>query len=146
MAVEHDIVRAWANLHFTYGAVRKLLDERLHAEADCSLSDLDVLTELHCTPDHRVQMLALADRLGGDARGSDQDHRPGGRPRMGRRDRPAHNRREVYAVITEDGSRTFEQGRAVYIRLLTETLGAHLDDVALHELATSTGKLLKALT
>lgn len=146
MAAEDDVVRAWANLHFAYRAMRKLLDERLRAEAECSLSDVDVLAELHCTPGHRLQMLALADRLGVSR---------GGLTRIidrlvdrgwVSRDRPPYNRREVYAVITEDGSRKLRQARAVYIRLLTQTLGVHLDDAALNELATSTGNLLKALT
>lgn len=145
MAAEHDIVQAWANLHFTYGAMRKLVNERLRTEAGCSLSDLDVLTELQCTPDQRLQMLALAERLevtrGGLTRIVDRVVDRG----WVSRDRPAENRREVYAVITEDGRRKFEQGRAVYVRLLTETLGAHLDDAALNELATITGTLLKAL-
>jgi DNA-binding MarR family transcriptional regulator len=146
VAAEHDIVQAWANLHFAYGAMRKLLDERLRTEAECSLSDIDVLTELQCTPDQRLQMLTLAERLevtrGGLTRIVDRVVDRG----WVSRDRPAHNRREVYAVMTEEGSRKFQQGRAVYVRLLTETLGAHLDDAALGELANSTGKLLKALT
>lgn len=146
MAAEADVIRAWANLHFTHAAMRKLLDERLRAEGECTLSDHDVLTALQCTPDHRLQMLALADRLGvtrgGLTRIIDRLVDRG----WVSRDRPAHNRREVYAVITEDGSRKLQQARAVYIRLLTQTLGAHLGDAALNELAASTGKLLKALT
>ena len=146
MAAENNVVRAWANLHFTYRAMSKLLDERLHAEAECSLSDVDVLSEVHCTPEHRLQMLTLADRLGvtrgGLTRIIDRLVDRG----WVSRDRPAHNRREVYAVITDDGSRKLRQARAVYVRLLTQTLGAHLDDAALDELASSTGKLLEALT
>ena len=58
------MVRAWASMHFAYREMSKLLDERLRAESECSLSDVDVLNELLCTPDHRLQMLTLADRLG----------------------------------------------------------------------------------
>ena len=39
------------------------------------------------------------------------------------RDRPAHNRREVYAVITGAGERVVRQARTVYIRLLMDSLG-----------------------
>jgi DNA-binding MarR family transcriptional regulator len=145
MATEDCVVRAWAGLHFAYGAVRKLLDDRLRTESECSLSDVDVLNELHCTPGHRMQMLALADRLGvtrgGLTRIIDRLVERG----WVSRDRPAHNRREVYAVVTDEGSRVLGQARAVYIRLLNQTLGAHLDDAALDDLATSMNKLLVAL-
>lgn len=145
MATEDSVVRAWASLHFAYGAVRKLVDDRLRRESECSLSDVDVLNELHCTPGHRLQMLDLADRLGvtrgGLTRIIDRLVERG----WVSRDRPAHNRREVYAVVTDEGSRVLRQARAVYIRLLHETLGAHLDDAALDDVATSMNKLLAAL-
>jgi DNA-binding MarR family transcriptional regulator len=145
MATEDSVVRAWAGLHFAYGAVRKLLDDRLRRESECSLSDVDVLNELHCTPGHRLQMLDLADRLGvtrgGLTRIIDRLVERG----WVSRDRPANNRREVYAVVTDEGSRVLRQARAVYIRLLNETLGAHLDDAALDDIATSMNKLLGAL-
>jgi DNA-binding MarR family transcriptional regulator len=62
-----------------------------------------------------------------------------------RRDRPARNRREVYAAVTDDGARVLDHARTVYIRLLTETLGAHLDDAALDDLAAAMAKLRAAL-
>lgn len=146
MADEQDVVRAWANLHFSYGAMRKLLEVRLHAEADCSLSDLDVLTEVTCVPEQRMQMLTLADRLGvtrgGLTRIIDRLVERG----WVERDRPAHNRREVYAAVTEAGNRQFVAARTVYIQLLTETLGTYLDDASIDELGNSTGKLLAVLT
>jgi DNA-binding MarR family transcriptional regulator len=61
------------------------------------------------------------------------------------RERPAHNRREVYAAVTEDGARVLHHARTVYIRLLTETLGAHLDDAALDDLAAGMAKLRSGL-
>src|SRR6476661_2219651 len=63
MADEDGVVRAWTGLHFAYREMSKLLDERLRAESPCSLSDVDVLNELYCTPEHRLQMLVLAERL-----------------------------------------------------------------------------------
>jgi DNA-binding MarR family transcriptional regulator len=145
VAAEDSVVRAWASLHFAYREMSKLVDERLRAEAECSLSDMDVLNELACTPDHRLQMLDLADRLGvtrgGLTRIIDRLVERG----WVSRDRPEHNRREVYAVITDDGARVVHHARGVYIRLLMDTLGAHLDDAALDEVATSMRKLHEAL-
>jgi DNA-binding MarR family transcriptional regulator len=146
VATEDTVVRAWVSLHFTYGAMRKLLDERLRKESECSLSDVDVLNELYCSPGHRLQMLTLADRLGVTRGGLTKIIDRLVECGWVGRDRPAHNRREVYALITGEGSRVLRRARAVYIQLLTQTLGAHLDDAALDGLAASMGTLLEALT
>jgi DNA-binding MarR family transcriptional regulator len=145
VAGEDGVIGAWANLHFAYREMSKLLDERLRADSECSLSDVDVLNELYCTSEHRLQMLVLAERLGvtrgGLTRIIDRLVERG----WVSRDRPAHNRREVYAAVTDDGARVLRHARAVYIRTLTETLGAHLDDGALDDLAASMGKLRAGL-
>jgi DNA-binding MarR family transcriptional regulator len=145
VASEHGVVRAWAALHFAYREMSKRLDERLRAESECSLSDVDVLNELYCTPEQRLQMLVLAERLGvtrgGLTRIVDRLVERG----WVSRERPAHNRREVYAAVTEDGARVLHHARTVYIRLLTETLGAHLDDAALDDLAAGMAKLRSGL-
>ena len=145
MAGEDCVVRAWAGLHFAYREMSRLLDERLRAESECSLSDVDVLNELYCTPEQRLQMLVLAERLGvtrgGLTRIVDRLVERG----WVSRERPAHNRREVYAAVTEDGARVLHHARTVYIRLLTETLGAHLDDAALDDLAAGMAKLRSGL-
>lgn len=145
MAAEDNVVRAWASMHFAYREMSKLVDERLRAESECSLSDMDVLNELFCTPDHRLQMLTLADRLGVTRGGLTRIvDRLVERGWVGR-DRPEHNRREVYAVITDEGTRVVQQARAVYIRVLRQTLGTHLDDAALDELAAGLTKLRDAI-
>ena len=145
MAGEDCVVRAWAGLHFAYREMSRLLDERLRAESECSLSDVDVLNELYCTPEQRLQMLVLAERLGvtrgGLTRIVDRLVEHG----WVSRERPAHNRREVYAAVTEDGARVLRHARTVYIRLLTETLGAHLDGAALDDLAAGMAKLRAGL-
>jgi DNA-binding MarR family transcriptional regulator len=145
VAGEDCVVRAWAGLHFAYREMSRLLDERLRAESECSLSDVDVLNELHCTPEQRLQMLVLAERLGvtrgGLTRIVDRLVERG----WVSRERPAHNRREVYAAVTEEGARVLGHARTVYIRLLTETLGAYLDDAALDDLAAGMAKLRAGL-
>lgn len=106
-------------------------------ETECSLSDVDVLNEVHCTPGQRLRMLDLAERLGvtrgGLTRIVDRLVARGWLIR----ERPAQNRREVFALITDEGRRVLRDARVVYIRVLTETLGAYLDDPALDELAIS---------
>ncbi len=146
MAAEDSVVRAWASMHFAYREMSKLLDERLRAESECSLSDVDVLNELFCTPDHRLQMLALADRLGVTRGGLTRIIDRLVERSWVSRDRPEHNRREGYAVITDEGARVVQHARAVYIRVLRQTLGTHLDDAALDDLAAGMTKLRDAIT
>src|SRR6478672_4877748 len=121
MADEDGVVRAWANLHFAYREMSRLLDERLRAESERTLSDVDVLNELYCTPEHRLQMLVLAERLritrGGLTRIVDRLVERG----WVRRDRPARNRREVYAAVTEDGARVLHHAFIFNVRPPTET-------------------------
>jgi DNA-binding MarR family transcriptional regulator len=142
---ESEMIAAWSNLHRLYTAMRRQLDERLAVEAGCSLFDHDLLSRVECAPDRRMQMLDLADKM---------EVTRGGLTRIidrlverdwVRRDRPDSNRREVYALITDAGLGTLDRARAVYLRVLDETLGGHLTAHELHEFVHSSNKLLKAL-
>jgi len=132
-------------MHLADDAVRRVLDQRLTAEAGCSLLEHDLLAWLAAQPQRRLQMLTLADLLGvtrgGLTRIVDRLVERGWLDR----DRPASNRREVYAVLTPDGHHAIEHARAVYLSALRQTLGAHLNKTELNELARITDKLLRAL-
>ena len=49
-------------------------------------------------------------------------------------------------MITDEGARAVQHARAVYIRVLRQTLGTHLDDAALDDLAAGLAKLRDAIT
>jgi DNA-binding MarR family transcriptional regulator len=142
---ESEMIAVWGNLHRLYSAMRRSLDERLQAEAGCSLFDHDLLTRLDCASDRRMRMLELANRMevtrGGLTRIIDRLVERG----WVRRDRPESNRREVYALITDGGARTLDQARAVYLRVLDRTLGGQLSEDELAEFGNSTNKLLMVL-
>ncbi|AXB45543.1 hypothetical protein A4R43_26150 [Amycolatopsis albispora] len=75
---------------------------------------------MRCSERGQLQMLTLADRLGVTRGGRIIDwHVERGRVR---RDRPEHNRREVYAVLTDEGGEVLDRAREVYLRVLSETL------------------------
>jgi DNA-binding MarR family transcriptional regulator len=145
MPAERTVVLTWRNLHLAGGAVRRILDERLTAEAGCSLLEHDLLAWLTAHPHRRLQMLRLAELLGvtrgGLTRIVDRLVDRGWLDR----ERPDTNRREVYAVLTPDGQHAMEQARAVYIGTLQQTLGTHLNRTELTELARITDKLVAAL-
>ena len=140
------VVLTWRSLHLADSAVRKLLDTRLQGEAGCSLLDHDLLAWLAAAPQQRLQMFDLAGLLGvtrgGLTRIVDRLVERG----WVVRDRPASNRREVHAVVTSDGQRAIAQAREIYVSVLQQTLGTHLDRTELDELDRIAGKLLNALT
>lgn len=146
MPFERDVVLAWRSLHLSDRAILRMLDKRLISDAGCSLIEHDLLAWLQAAAQQRLQMLELADLLdvtrGGLTRIVDRLVQRG----WVQRDRPASNRREVHAKLTTEGQRAIERARATYVRLLTETLGTHLDDSELDQLGRITGKLHHALT
>jgi DNA-binding MarR family transcriptional regulator len=146
MPTERSVILTWRSLHLADSAIRQVLDQRLAAEAGCSLLEHDLLAWLAAAPQQRLQMLTLADLLdvtrGGLTRIVDRLAERG----WIERDRPAANRREVYAVLTSEGQHATGQTRTVYLSVLRETLGTHLSRAELDDLARITGKLLGALT
>ncbi|MEV6430658.1 MarR family transcriptional regulator [Nocardia sp. NPDC051463] len=146
MSATRTVVLAWRNLHLVDTAVRGLLDKRLLAEAGCSLLEHDLLAWLAATPQRRLQMLDLADMLGVTRGGLTRIVDRLEERSWVERDRPASNRREVYAVLTAEGERAVVGARTVYSRVLRETLGTHLSSEELDELDRIAGKLRTALT
>jgi DNA-binding MarR family transcriptional regulator len=145
MPAERYVVLTWRSLHLADDAIRRILDERLLAECGCSLLEHDLLAWLKTAPQRRMQMLTLADMLGvtrgGLTRIVDRLVERG----WVERDRPASNRREVYAVLTPAGQQAIQHARAHYLSVLNKTLGAHLNKAELDELARITTKLLDTL-
>jgi DNA-binding MarR family transcriptional regulator len=146
MSGKHDIVLTWRSLHLADCVVRRALDQRLTGEAECSLLEHDLLAWVTVAPKQRLQMLELADLLGvtrgGLTRIVDRLVRRG----WIQRDRPESNRRAVHAVLTPAGQEATVHARAVYLSTLNQTLGAHLCDHELAQLAGITDKLRTALT
>ncbi len=141
-----NILLTWRSLDLADSAVRRALNQRLAAEAHCSLLEHDALAWLGAAPGGRLRMLELADRLGVT---------PGGLTRIIdrlvergwiKRDRSPANRREVYAMLTPAGHDAMGVARSSYVAVLSGTLGGSLDEDDLSELRRITGKLLDALT
>ena len=145
MATAPSVVLTWRSLHLADSTVRRVLDERLTAEAGCSLLEHDLLAWLTAAPQRRLQMLKLADLLGVTRGGLTRIVDRLVERRWIERDRPASNRREVYALLTSDGQHAVEHARVVYLSVVQQTLGAHLSKAELAELARITSKVLGAL-
>lgn len=138
-------ILTWRSWHLIDGVVRDQLDERLAAEAGCSLLEHDVLAWLAASPGQRMRMLDLAARLrvtpGGLTRIVDRLVRRG----WIHRDHPADNRREVHAALTREGTAAFAAARAVYSEVIEEAFAGHLDEQDLVALDRISRKLLGQL-
>jgi DNA-binding MarR family transcriptional regulator len=142
MANQPPAILTWRNLHLADAVVCDELNARLDEEAGCSLIEHDLLAWLAAAPRGRLRMLDLATRLrvtaGGLTRIIDRLVERG----WIERDRPAENRREVYATLTRAGTAALRTARVVYSRVVEETFACHLDEQDLLTLARITQKLL----
>jgi DNA-binding MarR family transcriptional regulator len=145
MANPTPAILTWRNLHLADTAVCDALNARLAEKAGCSLIEHDLLAWLAAAPGKRLRMLDLATRL---------RITPGGLTRIIdrlvdrgwiQRDRPADNRREVYATLTPAGAAAHRTARVVYGRVIQETFARHLDEHDLITLGRIAHKLLDQL-
>jgi DNA-binding MarR family transcriptional regulator len=116
------VLRVWRNLHLVDALVCAELNARLAATAGCSLVEHDLLAWVFAAPSQRLRMLELADLLrvtpGGLTRIVDRTVERG----WIRRERLAGNRREVYAVLTDEGRALLRSARPAYLGVLQEMI------------------------
>jgi DNA-binding MarR family transcriptional regulator len=139
------ILRIWRNLHLVDALVCEELNARLAAQAGCSLVEHDLLAWVFAAPSQRLRMLELAGLLrvtpGGLTRIVDRTVERG----WIRRDRPAGNRREVYAVLTDEGRALLRSARPAYLGVLQDMIAGQLSGADLATLRDVSGTLLDRL-
>ena len=139
------VLQIWRNLHLVDALVCDELNARLAARAGCSLVEHDLLAWIFAAPSQRLRMQELARLLrvtaGGLTRIVDRTVDRG----WVRRDRPADNRREVYAVLTDAGHDQLRSASPVYAGVLEEMIAGQLADADLSALLDVSGKLLDRL-
>jgi DNA-binding MarR family transcriptional regulator len=145
MANPPPAILTWRDLHLADAVVCDALNARLAEQAGCSLVEHDLLAWLAAASGKRLRMLDLAARL---------RVTPGGLTRIIdrlvdrgwlQRDRPADNRREVYATLTREGAAALRTARVVYVRVIEETFARHLDEQDLITLGGIAHRLLDRL-
>ena len=138
-------LRIWRNLHLVDALVCEELNATLAARAGCTLVEYDLLAWVFAAPSQRMRMLELARLLrvtpGGLTRIVDRTVKTG----WIRRDRPADNRREVYAVLTDEGRALLRSARPAYLGALQEMIAGQLARADLAALLDLSGKLLNRL-
>ncbi len=145
MASATPAILIWRDLHLADAVVCDALNARLAEQAGCSLIEHDLLAWLAAAPGERLRMLDLAARLrvtpGGLTRIIDRLVERG----WIQRDHPADNRREVHATLTGAGAGALRSARVVYLRVIEETFGRHLDEQDLIALGGIAHRLLDRL-
>jgi DNA-binding MarR family transcriptional regulator len=145
VATQPAVLAIWRNLHLADAVVCQELNARLAARVGCSLVEHDVLAWVSAAPSQRLRMAELAGMLrvtpGGLTRIVDRTVERG----WIQRDRPADNRREVYAVLTTAGRDLLRSARQTYSGVLQEMIAGQLDNADLLALLDVSQKLLDGL-
>ena len=145
MASPPTVLAIWRNLHLADAMICQELSARLTARAGCSLVEHDVLAWVSAAPSQRLRMADLAGLLrvtpGGLTRIIDRTVERG----WIQRDRPADNRREVYAVLTSAGRDLLRSARQTYSGALHEMIAGPLDEADLSALLNLSQKLRDGL-
>jgi len=145
MAAPPTVLTIWRNLHLADATICQELNARLTARVGCSLTEHDVLAWVSAAPSQRLRMADLAGLLrvtpGGLTRIIDRTVERG----WIQRDRPADNRREVYAVLTSAGRSLLRSARHTYLGALQEMIAGQLAEADLSMLLNVSQKLLDGL-
>ena len=139
------VLMIWRNLHLADAVICERLNAALTAGVGCSLLEHDLLAWVAAAPSQRLRMAELAGLLhvtpGGLTRIIDRTVERG----WIERDRPAANRREVHAVLTDAGHEILRAARPRYLAVLQETIAGQLGDADLAALRTLSQRLLERL-
>jgi DNA-binding MarR family transcriptional regulator len=139
------ILAIWRNLHLADAMICAELNTRLNASLSCSLVEHDALAWVSVAPSQRLRMAELAGLLrvtpGGLTRIIDRTVERG----WIERNRPAENRREVYAVLTAAGRDLLRSAREAYSGVLRDMIAGPLGDADLSALLGISQKLLDGL-
>jgi DNA-binding MarR family transcriptional regulator len=145
MATPPAVLTIWRNLHLADAMICEELNARLAARVGCSLVEHDLLAWVFAAPSQRLRMAELAGLLrvtpGGLTRIVDRTVERG----WIQRDRPAGNRRQVYAVLTDTGRSLLRSARQTYSSVLQEMIAGQLGDADLSALLGVSQKLLDGL-
>lgn len=145
MPTPPTILAIWRNLHLADAMICAELNTRLNASLSCSLVEHDALAWVSAAPSQRLRMAELAGLLrvtpGGLTRIIDRTVERG----WIERNRPAENRREVYAVLTAAGRDLLRSAREAYSGVLRDMIAGPLGDADLSALLGISQKLLDGL-
>ncbi|MCW2891969.1 MAG: MarR family transcription regulator [Actinomycetia bacterium] len=138
-------LRAWTDFVLSYNRLVAVLGREMQDETDVTLSQYDVLLRLAEAPGHRLKMSELAQAIvystGGLTRLFERMRRAG----LVRRDPSEHDRRVIYAVLTDDGMERLRAASAVHLAGVRRHFAAQLADDEAGVVAAFLGRLHASL-
>src|ERR1700733_16287680 len=121
-------LRAWTDFVLSYNRLMVVLEREMQDATGIPLSQYDVLLRLAEAPGGRLTMSELAQAIvystGGLTRLFERMRRAG----LVRRDPSEHDRRVIYAVLTDDGMERLRAASAVHLAGVRRHFAAHLAD------------------
>jgi DNA-binding MarR family transcriptional regulator len=119
-----QLLESWREIEATHARVREALNRALQRQHQLSLSEYEVLRQLISDPDGRYRMQDLADEIHLSQSALSrlvQRLEEGG---LAKRGVCEHDRRGVWACITDRGRETQQRAEATHLAALGDTLGA----------------------
>jgi DNA-binding MarR family transcriptional regulator len=121
-------IQGWISFLRAHAAVTRELSARLEAAHGLTLSDYDVLAQLHFAPENALRRVDLARQVlltaSGITRLLDGLERAGWVEKR----RCAKDARVSYAALTKAGHTKFEAARAAHLADVEEVFGSHFSD------------------
>jgi DNA-binding MarR family transcriptional regulator len=134
-------LRAWTDFVLSYNGLVAVLEREMQDGTGITLSQYDVLLRLAEAPGGRLTMSELAQAIvystGGLTRLFERMRRAG----LVRRDPSEHDRRVIYAVLTDDGMERLRAASAVHLAGVRRHFAAHLADDEAGVVAAFLGRL-----
>jgi len=134
-------LRAWTDFVLSYNGLTAVLEREMQDETGITLSQYDVLLRLAEAPGGRLKMSDLAQAIvystGGLTRLFERMRRAG----LVRREPSEHDRRVIYAVLTDDGMERLRAASAVHLAGVRRHFAAQLADDEAGIVAAFLGRL-----
>jgi DNA-binding MarR family transcriptional regulator len=134
-------LRAWTDFVLSYNRLMAVLEREMQDGTGITLSQYDVLLRLAEAPGHRLKMTELAQAIvystGGLTRLFERMRQAG----LVRREPSEHDRRVIYAVLTNDGLERLRAASAVHLAGVRRHFAAQLADDEADVVAAFLGRL-----
>src|ERR1700744_6097005 len=137
-------LRAWTDFVLSYNRLMAELEREMQDGTGIKLSQYDVLLRLAEAPGHRLKMTELAQAVvyttGRLTRLFERMRQAG----LVRREPSEHDRRVIYAVLTDDGMERLRAASAVHLAGVRRHFAARLPDEEAGAVAAFLGRLQKS--
>jgi DNA-binding MarR family transcriptional regulator len=138
-------LRAWTDFVLSYSKLMAVLEREMRDETGLTLSQYDVLLRLAEVPGGRLKMSDLAQAIvystGGLTRLFERMRQAG----LVRREPSEHDRRVIYAVLTDDGRQRLRAASAVHLAGVRRHFAAQLAEDEAGVVAAFLGRLHESM-